>query len=147
MRLLRDTSGNATTNLLSFAPTWFFTFGVFLMNTQLGRHYVQRDIVDHAVALAADTTSKTYCENQGQSSAAVSASIQPLIQMVSGGDPCQVQQQESGGGGDSGGRQIDVTVTCRFPCTIPFASQLMCDGGYATFKASQKTTAMGCDGS
>jgi hypothetical protein len=146
-RLWLDTSGTATTNLLSFAPTWFFTFSVFLMNVQLGRHYVQRDVVDHAAALAADTTSKTYCENSGGSTASVNTSIQTLMQMVSSSNPCQVTQKESGSGGESGGREIDVTVTCRFPCTIPLASQVMCNGGYVTFTASQKTTSMGCDGS
>jgi hypothetical protein len=157
-RLLRDTSGGAITDMLSFTPTWFVLFGVFLMNVQLGRNYEQRDMVDHAAALAADTTMKTICDNNngspigaltGPSMGAVNTSIQPLLQMVSGAsNPCQVQAIPSGdGGGVSGAREVDVEVTCRFPCTVPLASQLMCTDGYVTLSAKHKTVAMGCDAS
>ncbi len=58
--LLRDTRGEATTNTLGFALTWFVTFFVFLMNVQLGQLFHRRDVVDHAAAVAADTAKKTY---------------------------------------------------------------------------------------
>lgn len=153
-RFLRDTSGNAVTEALSFSPTWFVVFGVFLMNVQLGRNYEQRDMVDHAASLAADAVMKNVCDSadgtlEGQSLAAVNAQVQPLFQLVSSAkNPCKVTATPSGGESSvSGARPLEVDVTCKFPCTIPFASNLMCTGGFVTFTAKQRTVAMGCDGS
>ena len=156
-RLLRDETGNAITELLSFSPTWFVVFGVFLMNVQLGRNYVQRDMVDHSAALAADVASKTVCDNMngspsgslsGPAMAAVNRTIQPLIQMASGANnPCTVNAKPSGGGGVPGAVQLDVEVSCHFPCTVPFASKFMCQDGFVNFTAKQTTVAMGCDAS
>jgi hypothetical protein len=157
-RLLRDESANAITELLSFSPTWFVVFGVFLMNVQLGHNYEQRDMVDHATSLAADVASKTVCDNMngspsgslsGSSLQQVNTAIQPLIQMVSSTpNPCTVQgTPNGGGGGTSGAVQLEVQVQCHFQCTVPFASKLMCSGGMVNFTGKQTTVAMGCDAS
>jgi len=149
-RLLRDESGNAITELLAFSPTWLIVFGVFLMNVQLGRNCVQRDVVDHATALAADVASKTYCQKQGPApQAAMTTTIAPLVELASSANnPCTVKATpSSSGGGDPGSVPLDVEVTCTFPCTVPFASYFMCQGGNVSFKAKQTTVAMGCDAS
>lgn len=152
--LLRDTSGNAITEALSFSPTWFVVFGVFLMNVQLGRNYEQRDMVDHAASLAADAVMKNVCDSAdgtltGASLQSVDASVQPLFQLVSSAkNPCRVTATPTGEESSvSGARPLEVEVTCRFPCTIPVASAVMCTGGFVTFTARQKTVAMGCDAS
>jgi hypothetical protein len=155
-RLLRDDSGNAVTEGLSFSPTWFIVFGVFLMNVQLGRTYEQRDMVDHAAAVAADAVMKNVCDTapgsaagslDGRSMEAVDTAIQPLFELVSSAkNPCRVSAQATGSGSStSGGRELEVSVVCRFPCTVPLASRVMCTDGYVTFSAKQKTIAMGCD--
>jgi hypothetical protein len=148
-RLVRDESGNVITEMLAFSPTWLIVFGVFLMNVQLGRNCVQRDMVDHATAIGADIASKTYCQKQGpQPQQAITTAIQPLMQLASSANnPCTVQVTPSGGGGgDSGSVPLDVQITCQFPCTVPFASKFMCQGGNVNFTATQSTVAMGCDG-
>jgi hypothetical protein len=149
-RFLRDESGNAITELLAFSPTWFIIFGVFLMNIQLARNCVQRDVVDHAAAIAADIASKTYCQKQGATpQGAMTAAITPLAQMASSANnACTVKATPSGeGGSNPGSVQLDVEVSCKFPCTIPIASQFMCTGGNVSFTAKQTTVAMGCDAS
>jgi hypothetical protein len=149
-RLLHDDAGNAITELLAFSPTWLIVFGVFLMNVQLGRNCVQRDVVDHATAIAADIASKTYCQKQGESpQQAIASRIQPLLQMASSADnPCTVKTTPSArGGSDPGSVPLDVEMTCHFPCTIPFASTFMCTGGQVSLTAKQSTVAMGCDAS
>ena len=148
-RFLRDESGNAITELLAFSPTWLIVFGVFLMNVQLGRNCVQRDVVDHATAIAADIASKTYCQKQGPTpQAAMTAAVTPLLQMASvANNPCTVNATPSGvGGGDPGSIPLTVEMTCSFPCTVPFASHFMCQNGSVNLSAQQTTVAMGCDG-
>jgi hypothetical protein len=136
---------SASTNLLSFSTTWFVAFNVFLMNVQLGRNYVQRDAVDHAAAVAADTAGKTYCDSSSSSSAAATKrSVQPVLDMVGSPDSCQVVTTQKGIG-ESAGRELDVAIKCRFACTIPIASQAMCTNGFVTFEKHQTTVAMGCD--
>ena len=48
-------------NLLSMSMSWYVVFGTFLMTMQLGQTAHQRDIVDHATAVGADTLAKTLC--------------------------------------------------------------------------------------
>jgi hypothetical protein len=157
-RLLLDTSGDFVTNGLSFSPTWLVVFGVFLMNVQLGRNYEQRDMVDHAAALAADAVMKNACDNSagapsgtlsGATLDAVDKAVVPLFDLVSSAkNPCRVTARPTDSGlSTSGAREIDVEVTCRFPCTVPFASALMCTDGHVTYTSKQKTVAMGCDAS
>ena len=148
-RLLHEESGNVITEMLAFSPTWLIVFGVFLMNVQLGRNCVQRDMVDHATAIAADIASKTYCQKQGtQPQPAMTTAITPLMQLASSANnPCTVKATPSGGGGDPGSVPLDVEITCTFPCTVPFASKFMCQGGNVNFTATQTTVAMGCDAS
>jgi hypothetical protein len=147
-RLVHDERGNVATEMMAFSPTWLIVFGVFLMNVQLGKNAVQRDMVDHGTAIAADIASKTYCQKQGQSpQAAMTTAIKPLMDLAgSGGNPCTAQATPSGGGSDSGNQQLDVELKCTFPCTVPFASKFMCQGGNVSFEAKQTTVAMGCDG-
>jgi hypothetical protein len=158
-RLLRDQRGSAMTQLLSLSPTWFIVFGVFLMNAQLGRNYVQRDVVDHATALAADATMKTLCADArdfggapagqltGARADAVRASIDPVLSLVSSSQGCKVDARTLGPGEASGTRQVEVEVTCDFSCDIPFAAHVMCSGSppHVTFTARQTTVAAGCD--
>ncbi len=151
-RFLADVSGNAVTESLSFSPTWFILFGVFLMNVQLGRNYEQRDMVDHAASVAADAVMKNVCDSSdGSLSGAaldeVNTAVQPLFQLVSSAkNPCRVTARPSGQSSSvSGARALDVEVSCRFPCTIPIASAAMCNDGFVTYSATQKTVAMGCD--
>ena len=148
-RFLRDESGNAITELLAFSPTWFIVFGVFLMNVQLGKNCVARDMVDHATAIASDIASKTYCQKQGPSpQQAMTTAIKPLMELASSADnPCTVQATpSSGGGSDPGSVPLDVKLTCQFPCTVPLASKFMCHDGMVGFTGTQSTVAMGCDG-
>ena len=148
-RLAQDEAGHVASELLAFSPTWLIVFGVFLMNVQLGRNAVQRDMVDHSTAIAADIASKTYCQKQGpQTQPAMTTAIAPLMQLASKADnPCTVQATPSGDGdGDSGNQQLDVEITCQFPCTVPFASRFMCQNGNVSFSAKLTTVAMGCDG-
>jgi hypothetical protein len=162
-RLLRDTRGSASTQLLSFSPTWFVVFGVFMMNVQLVRSSVQRDMVDHATALAADATMKTLCadgqdfggaaagELTGARADAVRASIEPVLGLVSSDTKrCRVTTRPTQGGAGSsasGARAVEVELTCEFPCEIPIAAHVMCSGSppHVTFSAKQTTVAMGCD--
>jgi hypothetical protein len=159
-RLLKDTRGSAQSNMLSFAPTWFVVFGVFLMNVQLSRNYMQRDMVDHAAAVAADTAMKVMCadtqdygapmgEFAGGRAAAIKRSVDSTLKLASKHeDACKVTATPKGQT-ESGGREIEVEVNCEFPCEVPFAAQLMCSGGatskHVTLVKKQTTVAMGCD--
>ncbi len=160
-RLLADTSGSAQGLVLSFAPLWFIVFGVFLMNVQLGRNYIQRDVVDHAVALAADTAAKVACADDADLAgspvgslddrrlAVVRASVAPLLALVaSTPDACRLSVAEAPGGtGGPGTMTLRVSLDCELPCDIPVAAQAMCSGTprRVRFAARQTTVAMGCD--
>jgi hypothetical protein len=128
-------------NLLSFSITWFVTGSVFLMNVQLGKSYVQRDTVDHAAAMAADVAMKTYCDGDN---GADRAAVAPVLDMVGSATDCSVTTMETGING-AGGRELDTAVKCRFKCSIPIASQVMCTQGHVTFEKHRHTVAMGCD--
>jgi len=158
-KFLSDTQGSGISNMFSFAPTWFIVSGVFLMNVQLSRNYVQRDMVDHAAAIAADTASKTICadardfggapqgEFTGGRAAAIRASVEPVLGLVSNSNQtCQVTATPKPGS-TPGARETEVEVRCEFPCELPLAAQMMCTGSprHVTFVAKQKTVAMGCD--
>jgi len=158
-RFLSDTNGSGISNMFSFAPTWFIVSGVFLMNVQLSRNYMQRDMVDHAAAIAADTAMKTICadardvgaasqgEFTGGRASAIRASVEPVLGLVSKDDnTCRVTARPKPGG-TPGSRQVEVEVHCEFPCDLPFAAQMMCSGSprHVTFEAKQTTVAMGCD--
>ena len=151
MNLLKDTRGEATTNTMAFALTWFVTFFVFLMNVQLGQLFHRRDVVDHAAAVAADTAKKTYCmkeENKGATEQAAKKAIKDFLDTAGGSEACQLSINASGGGGggDPGAKPLDVKLECNFDCKIPIAAQVMCKGGKSKLDAKLKTVAMGCDG-
>ncbi|WP_394836794.1 hypothetical protein LVJ94_07785 [Pendulispora rubella] len=158
-RFLSDTNGSGVSNMFAFAPTWFIVSGVFLMNVQLSRNYMQRDMVDHAAAIAADTAMKTICadgrdfggasqgEFTGGRASAIRASVDPVLGLASNdAQTCQVTARPKHGG-TPGSRQVEVEVRCEFPCDLPFAAQMMCSGSprHVTFVAKQTTVAMGCD--
>ncbi|WP_394822990.1 hypothetical protein [Pendulispora albinea] len=158
-RFLSDTRGSGVSNMFSAAPTWFVVFGVFLMNVQLSRNYVQRDMVDHATAIAADTASKVMCADArdfggapqgsftGGRADAIRSSVDPVLGLVSkGSQVCNVEATPKGSS-TPGAREIDVKIRCEFPCELPFAAQLMCSGSpkHVTFEGKQTTVAMGCD--
>ena len=148
MNFLRDTRGEATTNTLGFALTWFVTFFVFLMNVQLGQLFYRRDVVDHAAAVAADTAKKTYCMNE-ENSSATEGDAKKAVQAVldsGGGNQCQVQIQSKGQGSDPGATNLEVSLKCSFDCNIPIAAQMMCKNGKSELDAKLNTVAMGCDG-
>lgn len=160
LRLLQDDRGSATTQLLSLSPLWFIVFGVFLMNVQLGRSYLQRDMVDHATAVAADATMKTLCADArdfggvplgaftGARERAVREAIDPLLELVSS-EPraCTLAVHPRGEGGSPGTQAVEVELRCDFPCDIPIAAQAMCSGSprRVRFAAKRTTVAMGCD--
>jgi hypothetical protein len=149
MNLFRDTRGEATTNTLGFALTWFVTFFVFLMNVQLGQLFFRRDIVDHAAAVAADTAKKTYCMNEENASATegdAKKAVQAVLDSGGGTQACQIQIQSKGEGGDPGAKNLEVSVKCSFDCKIPIAAQVMCKNGKSELDAKLQTVAMGCDG-
>jgi hypothetical protein len=159
MNLLTDTRGSATTNLLSLAPTWLVVFGVFLLNVQLGRTAVQRDMVDHATSIAADATMKILCADArdfggapagqltGARQTAVRASIDPILSLASSNPRCTVEGRALGDGPAPGTRQVEIDVTCEFPCDVPLAARVMCSGSppHVTLSAKQTTVAAGCD--
>lgn len=156
---------SALENGFSMSTSWYALFSVFLMNVQLGQNYHQRDMVDHAAAVAADTVTKTLCADakdfggvpQGQYSGArekaVKEATSPILDLVAPGDACKVSAKSAGGagvgGGHDGNKQMDVSVNCEIPCSVPFAAQIMCEGGpgksHVKFEAKQRATATGCD--
>ena len=159
-RLLDEETGSASTQLLSWAPVWFIVFGVFLMNVQLGRNFLQRDMVDHATSVAADTTMKTLCadaadyggvppgEFAGKRASAVRETIAPLLSLVSRDDQaCRLKVTGGAAPSEAGTRNVAIELTCDFPCEIPIAAQIMCSGApkHVTFVARRSTVAMGCD--
>src|SRR5882672_5005211 len=109
-RFWKDTRGSAQSNMLSFAPTWFVVFGVFLMNVQLSRNYMQRDMVDHATSVAADTAMKVMCadsqdyggaamgEFSGGRAEAIRRSVEPTLHLASShnNDVCKVTATQKG---------------------------------------------------
>ncbi len=159
-RLLVDATGSASTQLLSWAPVWFIVLGVFLMNVQLGRNFIQRDMVDHATSVAADTTMKTLCadavdyggvppgEFTGKRASAVRETIAPILRLVSPEtNACRLRVTGNAAPSSAGTRTVDIELSCEFPCEIPIAAQVMCAGTprHVTFAAKRTTVAMGCD--
>lgn len=151
-RLLSDERGDATTNLLGFSLTWFVIFFVFLMNVQLGQLFHRRDVVDHAVALAADSATKTYCARGGDSAATEQEALRGIDPVLltaasSDGRSCSLRVRPAAGGGvDPGAAELDVSLECSFDCKIPVAAQVMCKSGRVTFASKLKSVALGCDG-
>ena len=148
MSLFSDERGDTTTTL-GFSLTWFVTFSVFLMNTQLGQLCQRRDAVDHAASLATDAAKKTYCQKEENAQATENEArrmIAPVIESAGNADDCSVSVRSAGEGQDPGATDLDVTLSCSFPCKIPLAAQAMCKDGKAKFEAKQRTTALGCDG-
>jgi hypothetical protein len=146
-----DTRGEATSNTLGFALTWFIAFFVFLMNVQLGQLFHRRDVVDHAAAIAADVAKKTYCMKEEDKSATeqeAKKAIQNVLDSAGGNEACQlsIDASGSGGGSDPGAKGLEVKLQCSFPCNVPIAAQVMCKGGTSRLDAKVETVAMGCDG-
>ena len=147
--LLRDTRGEATTNTLGFALTWFVAFSVFLMNVQHGQLFHRRDVVDHAAAIAADTAKKTYCMKEEDRSATeqeAKRAIKNVLDSAGGNEACKLSISESGGASDPGAKGLEVKLECSFDCKVPIAAQVMCKGGVSKLDAKLNTVAMGCDG-
>lgn len=151
-RLLADQRGETTTNLLGFSVTWFVIFFVFMMNVQLGQLFHRRDVVDHAVTLAADSASKTYCA-QGEDSTASEREALRVIDPVlltaatNDGRTCTLRVHPSAvPSADPGATDLDVALDCAFDCKIPVAAQVMCKAGRVSFTSRLKTVALGCDG-
>jgi len=147
--LFRDTRGEATTNTLGFALTWFVAFSTFLMNVQLGQLFHRRDVVDHAAAIAADTAKKTYCMKEGDKSATeqeAKKAIKNVLDTAGGNEACTLSIEESGGSSDPGAKGLQVKLECSFDCKVPIAAQVMCHGGVSKLDAKLDTVAMGCDG-
>lgn len=158
-RLLRDERGGGLENVMSTSVSWFLMFGVFLMNVQLGQSAHQRDMVDHAASVAADTVTKSLCADAkdyggapigtyvGARERAVNASVKPMLDLVAPADACQVRVKPAGANTDPGKREMDVDVRCEIPCKVPFAAQVMCEGSprHVTFQSKQRAVAMGCD--
>jgi hypothetical protein len=144
VRLRGDCRGHVTTNLLTQGLTFCLVGGVFLSNSQLSRSYVQRDAVDHAAAVAADTAMKTYCDSRSDRQGAPRTSVMPLLE-AAGARSCEVNAAPVGIT-PSAGRMLDVSVDCSFPCPIVYAATSMCHRGALHFVQHKKTVAMGCDG-
>ena len=133
--------------MLTTSLTWFTTMFVFLMNVQLGQLFYRRDMVDHAVAVASDVATKTYCQ-KNESARATEAEAHKAIEALeetAGLSRCELHVQ---GRQVSGGEvPIETSISCELDCKIPIASQFMCPhGGKTKFEAKLKTTALGCDG-
>lgn len=163
--VIRDDRGGALENGFSMSTSWFALFSVFLMNVQLGQNYHQRDMVDHAASVAADSVTKTLCADakdyggvpQGQYTGArkkaVDDATKPILGLVAGDSDCKVSASSAGGEGsdlagvaDPGRKPMDVSVRCEIPCKVPFAAQIMCGAGSKiTLESKQKATATGCD--
>ncbi|MDB4934341.1 MAG: hypothetical protein JWP87_1313 [Labilithrix sp.] len=148
-RFLRDTRGEATTNTLGFALTWFVAFFVFLMNVQLGQLFHRRDVVDHAAAIAADVAKKTYCMKEEDKSATeqeAKKAIKNVLDSGGGNEACKLSISEKGGSSDPGAKGLEVKLDCSFDCKVPIAAQVMCKGGTSELDAKIETVALGCDG-
>jgi hypothetical protein len=148
-KLLRDTRGEATTNTLGFALTWFVSFFVFLMNVQLGQLFHRRDVVDHAAAIAADTAKKTYCmkeEDKSKTEEEAKRAIKNVLDSAGGNEACKLSVNPGGGASDPGAKGLELKLECSFPCKVPIAAQVMCKGGTSKLDAKVQTVAMGCDG-
>jgi hypothetical protein len=162
-RLFADRSGETKTSLLSTSLLWFLLFGVFLFNTQLNRNYVQRDFVDHATSIAADTAAKTLCADPadfggspvgdatGPRLQAIRSSVDKVLSLVSDdAGACKLtlltadKRPLTRAQPDT---DIAVELKCEFPCTLPFAAQIMCSGSprRVRLEATQITRPMGCD--
>ncbi len=131
--------------MLTTSLTWFTTMFVFLMNVQLGQLFYRRDMVDHAVAVASDVATKTYCQ-KNESARATEAEAQKSIAALeenAGLSGCKLHVQGRGGEGEV---PLETSISCELDCKIPLASQVMCHGGKVKFEAKLKTTALGCDG-
>lgn len=141
--------------------SWYVVFGVFLMTVQLGQSAHQRDIVDHAASVAADTLTKTLCADArdyggtplgtyaGERARAVKAAVDPLLALAAPKDACRidVRPNAEAASADPAARPMELAITCTIPCSVPFAAQAMCEGwpGHVTFQAKQTAVAMGCD--
>lgn len=144
-------------NIASTAVSWTCLFSVFMMNVQLAQNYHQRDMVDHATAVAADTVTKTLCadakdygnvppgEYAGARTAAVENAAKPLLELVAPPDACRVNVKASSASADPGRKDMDVSVACEIPCRIPIASAAMCRDGKVSFTAKQSAVVTGCD--
>jgi hypothetical protein len=161
-RVLRDDRGGAMENLGSMSISWYVMFSVFLMNVQLGQSYHQRDMVDHAASVAADTVTKTLCADakdyggvapgnyQGARKQAVDDAVSPILGLVAPKDACKLDVKNSstaGGGGDPGKKDMSVGIACEIPCRVPFAAQVMCKGSprHVSFQSKRAATVTGCD--
>lgn len=160
-RLARDDRGGAMENLSSTTMSWYVMFSVFLMNVQLGQSYHQRDMVDHATSVAADTVTKTLCADAkdfggvplgqyaGDRAKAVNKAVEPILGLVAPKDACRVSVKPKGGAGaaDPANKAMDVEISCEIPCNIPLAAQIMCKGSpaHVSFEAKQTAIATGCD--
>ena len=137
---------NTTTSMLTTSLTWFATMFVFLMNVQLGQLFYRRDMVDHAVAVASDVATKTYCQ-KNESARLTEAEAQSAIAALednAGLSGCQLRVR--GNATSEGEVPLETSLSCELACKIPIASQVMCRGGKVKFEAKLKTTALGCDG-
>jgi hypothetical protein len=145
----------------STSVSWTLVFGGFLMMTQLGQNTHQRDVLDHATSVAADTVTKTLCADAkdyggvplgtyaGARAQAVTSAVDPLLSLVAPKNACKVNVKPTAAGtADPGSRPMDVEIACEIPCKVPFAAQVMCSGwpGHVNFTAKQTAMAMGCDG-
>ncbi len=160
-RLGRDDRGELISTTMSLTVSMFVVSGIFLLNTQLNKAYIQRDMVDHAAALAADAANKILCANSsavggdslgsttGSRADAVKAAVQPVLNLVAEQDQCKIEYLQ----GDSPvtkvepDQQLDVQVTCTIPCSVPFAAAHMCQGSppSLTYQAKQSIQPVGCD--
>ena len=160
-RLRADTRGELVSTTLSLVVSMFVVSGIFLLNTQLNKAYIQRDMVDHAASLAASAANKILCANSdavggdslgsttGSRAQTVKNAVQPVLSLVAEPDQCKIEYLQ----GDAPvtkvqpDQQLDVQVTCTIPCSVPFAAARMCEGTPAslTYKAKQSIQPTGCD--
>lgn len=151
---------SSAANVLSTTVSWSVLFGVFLMNVQLTQAAHQRDMVDHATAVAADTVTKTLCASAkdfggrpegaygGARELAVWKATEPLLGLVAPAGACRIRVTPAAAVSiDPGAREMNVEVSCDIPCRIPFAAEVMCHGSPSklSFKGTQRAVAMGCD--
>ena len=89
-QLIADEQGSvyrSPSYVLVSSLSFFFIFGVFLMNVQLAQIFTARDSVDHATARAVDITRKSYCVNGENAEATISkanAALRPVLAMSVG---------------------------------------------------------------
>jgi hypothetical protein len=146
-RLLADSRGGVSENLLGFSLTWFVIFFVFLMNVELGQLFYRRDVVDHVTSIATDTANKSYCKNDENITATEADALRAIDAVLdTAGGRCLVSVKPAGGAADPGAKPLDVGVKCAFPCKVPIAAQFMCKNGQTTMASKQRTVALGCDG-